>query len=343
MLQNHRAAAGSGGCDVDYSIVIPVYYNEGTLTRTMDAIHKEVIQANPGRACEVIFVDDGSGDGSFGELLVLRERYPDKVQLIKLTRNFGQVNAIIAGMAHARGKCAIIMSGDGQDPPDLINQMLVAHFDEGYEIVICAREGRDDSPARVWASKFFYGVIRRLSFPNMPEGGFDYVLLGRSAIDVFNNNLEAHLFLQGKILWMGFKHKTILYRRLKREIGKSRWTLAKLLTYLIDGALSYSHLPLRCISLLGIICSLLGFCYAALVIVVKLAFDNAIEGWTPLMVVVLVMGGIQMLMIGVVGEYLWRTLQQTRNRDPYVIEPGHWGGGTSVRETATHPPRLTDS
>jgi dolichol-phosphate mannosyltransferase len=305
---------------LDYSIVIPVYFNEGALTRTMEAIEREVIRANPSRTCEVIFVDDGSGDGSFLELVALRERHPETVRLIKLTRNFGQVSAIVAGMAEVRGRCAVIISADGQDPPELINQMLKAHFNEGFEIVICAREGREDSLARVWASKFFYGVMRRLSFPNMPEGGFDFVLLGRDAIDVFNDNLEAHLFLQGKILWMGFAHKTILYKRHTREVGASRWTLAKQLTYLIDGALSYSHLPLRLMSLLGIIASVLGFCYAGVVIVAKVVWNNAVEGWTPLMVVVLVMGGVQMLMLGVVGEYLWRTLQQARNRAPYVID-----------------------
>jgi dolichol-phosphate mannosyltransferase len=336
MRATEQASPSVIAASVDYSIDIPVYYNEGALTRTMDAIRKEVIDANPDRTWEVIFVDDGSGDGSYRELLGLQAQAPAGcVRVIKLTRNFGQVSAILAGMAHVRGRCAVIMSADGQDPPGLINEMLAGHFEEGYEVVICAREGRDESAARVWASKFFYGLMRRLSFANMPPGGFDYVLLGRSAIEVFNSNLEAHLFLQGKILWMGFKHKIILYRRRRREIGKSRWTLGKQVTYLIDGALSYSHLPLRCMSLVGILCSLLGFGYAALVIIVKLVWGNPVQGWTPLVVIVLMMGGVQMLMLGVIGEYLWRTLQQTRNRDPYVVESIHDGGSGHTQTVGT--------
>ena len=154
----------------------------------------------------------------------------------------------------------------------------------------------------------------------MPPGGFDFVLLGRKIVDVLLKNREAHGFFQGQILWTGFKTKFIKYHRQKRKVGKSRWTFGKKLTYLIDGVISYSFFPIRLISFLGILISTGGFLYALVVILEKIFFAHLETGWAPLMVVILVMGGFQMLMLGVIGEYLWRSLAQVRNRDPYVIE-----------------------
>ena len=305
---------------IDYSIVVPVYFNEGCLTDTMASIKNDIVARNPGLRCEVIFVDDGSGDGSLNELLQLREINPQMVKVMKLTRNFGQVNAILAGFSYARGRCAITMSADGQDPALLVNEMLKAHCEEQFEIVVCTRQGRDESHYRVLTSKLFYVLIRKLSFPNMPLGGFDFVLLGRRALDVLLNNQEAHPFFQGQILWTGFKTKFIEYQRLERKVGQSRWTFGKKLTYLIDGVMSYSFLPLRFISVAGILFALLGFLYALVILVRRVVVGSAVVGWAPLMIAVLVMGGFQMLMLGVVGEYLWRVLAQVRHRSPYVIE-----------------------
>ena len=275
---------------------------------------------NPGLCCEVIFVDDGSGDGSLDELLRLREKDPQIVKVIKLTRNFGQIHALLAGFSYARGECVVAMSADGQDPAVLINEMLRAYFEEQYEIVVCARQGRDESWYRVLTSRLFYALIRKLSFPNMPPGGFDFVLLGRRALDVLLKNQEAHPFFQGQILWTGFKTKFIQYRRLERKVGRSRWTFGKKLTYLIDGAMSYSFLPLRLMSAMGILFALLGFLYAVIIFVLKLVGGIPIQGWAPLMIMMLIMGGIQMLMLGVIGEYQWRTLGEARCRPSYVIE-----------------------
>jgi glycosyltransferase involved in cell wall biosynthesis len=305
---------------VDYSIVIPVYFNEGALEGTMTSIKKDVIAHNPGLDCEVIFVDDGSEDGSLAELMGLHKQDPHTVKIIKLTRNFGQANALLAGFSYARGKCVIAMSADGQDPAGLINEMLKAHMEEGFEIVACARQGRDESYYRILTSKLFYAIMRKLSFPNMPVGGFDFVLLGRRALAALLRNQEAHPFFQGQLLWTGFKIKFIDYRRQERRVGQSRWTFGKKLTYLLDGMMSYSFLPLRFMSAVGILAALFGFLYALVVIINRLVSGSPVQGFAPLMVVILVMGGLQMLMLGIVGEYLWRTLAQVRSRDPYIIE-----------------------
>lgn len=304
----------------DYSCVIPVYFNEGALTNTLNQLKELVVDANPDLSGEIIFVDDGSGDGSFDELLQLREENPGLVKIVKLTRNFGQVSAMMAGFSQARGRCVVSLSADGQDPIELINDMLRGFFEENYEIVICHREERDEPFFRRVTSQVFYSLVRRLSFANMPEGGFDYFLLGRRALKVLLNNTESHPFIQGQILWTGFNTKFLSYKRMKREIGESRWTLGKRFTYLLDGVMSYSFMPIRLMSMAGALLAMTGFLYAVVIIAVKLILGTAIQGWAALMVVTLTIGGIQLLMLGVIGEYMWRTLAQARKRDAFVIE-----------------------
>jgi dolichol-phosphate mannosyltransferase len=306
--------------DIDCSIVIPVYFNEGSLIPLIETIKTEVVTVNSQYSFEIIFVDDGSGDNSLNELLAIRQENSELVKVLKLTRNFGQLNALLAGFSKASGKCVVMMSADGQDPAKLINEMLSAHFNGGSEVVICAREGRDESAYRVYTSKVFYYLMKKMSFSNMPPGGFDFVLMGRNVVNSILRNAEPHMFLQGEILWTGYKPHFIYYQREARKTGESKWTFGKKLTYLIDGLMSFSFLPIRLISLMGIITALLGFMYALVVLVSRLVFGNPTEGWAPLMIVILVMGGMQMIMLGVIGEYLWRALAQVRKRDLYVIE-----------------------
>ena len=305
---------------IDYSIIIPVYYNEGMLKATMDSLKKEVIEANRDYNCEIIFVDDGSADGSLKELLEIKKSNSDIVKIIKFTRNFGQINAITAGFRFAEGKCVLAISADGQDPPELINDMLKYHFQDNYEVVLCTREGRDESFYRVITSKFFYFLMKSLAFPNMPAGGFDFFLLGKRALDVFLKNQDATPFIQGQILWMGFDTKKIEYKRRERKVGKSKWTFGKKITYLIDGILNYSYFPIRFISVIGLCVATLGFLYAVVVLVSKIVWGNPLKGWAPLMIVILVLCGTQMLMLGIIGEYLWRAFAQVKNRESYVID-----------------------
>ncbi len=305
---------------VDYSIIVPVYFNEGSLRDGVEAIKRDVIARNPARVGEIIFVDDGSGDRSMDELLRLRQENPSLIKVVKLTRNFGQVNAWLAGFSRAQGRCVVTLSADGQDPAALIHDMLAAHFEEKHEVVICAREGRDESAYRTATSRFFYWLMRKLSFPEMPAGGFDFFLLGRRALDAILQNREDHSFFQGQVLWTGYRPKFIPYRRLARASGASRWTLGKKITYLIDGVMGYSFLPIRFMALLGLVFALLGFAYALLIVLLKLLGGIPMKGWAPLMIMILIIGGLQMVMISVIGEYVWRTLAQARNRAPYVIE-----------------------
>ncbi|MEW6602126.1 MAG: glycosyltransferase family 2 protein [Nitrospirota bacterium] len=306
--------------EVDYSIIIPVYYNEGSLEKTFDVLNDKVIQNNKGLTCELIFIDDGSKDNSFNKLLELRERHPDLVKVIKLTRNFGQVSAMTAGYRYANGKCLINISADLQDPPELINEMIGYHFRDKYEIVIGTRESRDESYFRRKTSDMFYSMINKLSFSNMPSGGFDFALISRRVRDIMFDKQEANPFWQGQILWTGYEIKYIPYQRRMRESGESRWTFSKKIKYLIDGVTSYSYFPLRLMSVVGSLVALFGFLYAINIIYGKIFGDVPFEGWAPIMILILVLSGIQMLMIGIVGEYLWRVLDQVRNRQPYIVE-----------------------
>jgi dolichol-phosphate mannosyltransferase len=306
--------------NVDFSIVIPVYYNQGCLIPAFQGLKEQVFNRQYEKTYEVIYVNDGSKDQSLDEILQIQREHPDVVRIINLTRNFGQVNALMAGYSYARGKCVIAMTADGQDPPDLINDMLSSYFDEGYEVVIGTRSGRDESFYRVITSRIFYSLIKKLVFPEMPDGGFDFTLMSKRVMEVFIRNSKAYFFYQGQVLWMGYKTKFIKYYRNARIAGDSRWTFGKKITYLIDGILAFSFFPIRFMSLAGIALACLGFLYALVVLLAKLIYGNPIQGWTPLMIVVLVLGGFQSLMLGIIGEYLWRTMAQVQNRDLYVIE-----------------------
>lgn len=304
---------------IDVSIIIPVYFNEKSIEKTIKLIQQSVIKNN-NLMFEIICIDDGSKDSSFMVLKRLFIENKGLIKIIKLSRNFGQVNALLAGYHKSRGKCVINISADLQDPPELMNLMIQEFFENNIEIVIGTRIDRDESFFRKKTSKYFYKLIKKLSFPTMPEGGFDYALLGRKVVDVINNNNEANLFWQGQILWTGFSVKFISYKRVEREFGTSKWTFGKKIKYLIDGVMSYSFLPLRFMSVLGLISFLIGIIYA-LVITLTYFFGNVpFKGWAPIMIVLLVMFGIVFLMLGVIGEYLWRVLDQTRNRPHFLIE-----------------------
>lgn len=305
---------------MDCSVIVPVYYNEGSLTATFTKV-KAVLDANEfTNSYEFIFVDDGSADGSYSELQKIKEQYPALVKLIKFTRNFGQVAAMKAGYMQAKGRCVINISADLQDPPELINDMLNYYYKDKFEVVICTRQDREESWFRKKTSLFFYKTMQKLTFKNMPLGGFDFALLSRKVIDAFINNHEANPFWQGQVLWTGYNIKFIPYQRLKREFGKSRWTFWKKTKYLIDGVLAYSYFPLRFMAGLGIVLFIAGLLYAILIVLMYFVGDVPFKGWAPIMILVLVLSGIQMLMLGIIGEYLWRTLDQVRDRPQYIIE-----------------------
>lgn len=302
------------------SIVIPVYFNQGSILRTVEKINVQ-LSIHPNISdYEIIIVDDGSLDGSFDEMRYVKKLHPKIVKIIKFTRNFGQLAAMNAGYKISNGDCVINISADLQDPPELINQMIDCFIAKDAEIIICNRLNREDGGYRKFTSLIFYKLMQKLTFDKMPQGGFDFVLLSRRAIDFLLSNSEANAFWQGKILWSGFSTKYIPYVRKNRDIGISRWTFSKKLKYFLDGVFSYSYFPVRLMSFLGIGSFICGFLYAIVILVSYFGGNIPFKGWAPLMILILILSGLQMLMLGVIGEYLWRTLDQVRGRPEYVIE-----------------------
>lgn len=301
------------------SIVIPIYYNEKNIPSTYKKLQEEVL-FRLNADYELIFVDDGSKDGSYQELLKLRNEN-DKVKIIKLSRNFGQHVAIYAGLENINGDCAVVISADLQDPPELIRQMFDKYL-AGDKVVIAIREERNETLSQKLFSSLYYKIIKKYALKDMPNGGFDCFLADKQVIEVLTKIEEKNTSLFAQVLWLGFKRGEIHYTRQAREIGNSRWTFSKKLKLAIDSLLAFSYIPIRIISLLGIIDCFFSLVYAAYVIARKVLF-GASSGWSSLMVAIMLASGIQMLMLGVIGEYLWRNFDESRKRPLYVVDEKH--------------------
>jgi polyisoprenyl-phosphate glycosyltransferase len=298
------------------SFVIPVYRNERAVTATYDQIHQVCTADLREYAYEIVFVDDGSDDGSLDELLALRAR-DQNVRVISFTRNFGQMAAILAGFRQASGDLVIQLSADLQDPISLVPRMIAEH-ERGSEVVVCHREHREDAVSSRLASRVLYAILRS-SFPQIPAGGFDYILLDRKVVDAFNAVDVRNRFFQGDILWFGYKTTFLPYTRARRAIGRSQYTFAKRLKNSIDAILDSSYLPIRFISLVGVLTAFAGFLYAIDIVYGRLRHDIPFTGWAPIMILILVIGGLLMLMLGIIGEYVWRIYDEVRGKPNYVV------------------------
>jgi len=301
---------------VKISFVIAVYHNEGAISKTYEKIQTVFSNELIEHEYEIVFVDDGSTDGSLQEMLDLREQ-DHRIKIIAFTRNFGQMAAMLAGFKEATGDAVINISADLQDPVELIPKM-VKQWQAGSEIVICHRTDRSDPFMAKLFSRLAYGVMR-LSIPQMPSGGFDFVLMDRVVMDEFNAVDVRHRFFQGDLLSTGYRMSCIPYVRLERTIGVSQYNFGKKLKNFLDAVLDASYLPIRFISLVGLIISTLGVLYSISIVISWLGGGTPFQGWAPLMIAVLLVGGLIMVMLGVIGEYVWRINEEVRKRPNYVI------------------------
>ena len=309
------------------SIVVPVFHNATSLPDLLVQF-QSLSSRNPDEDFEFIFVDDGSRDDSY-EVLCELGRRERRMRVIKLSRNFGSNAALVAGLRHAKGDAVACIAADLQDPPELIDEMLVA-WRHGSKVVLAARNGRDDSMMTRMLANTFYALFRRFAIKTMPKQGFDFFLLDIQAVGLINSIQESNVYLMGLILWIGFEPEVVYYRRRNREVryGTSMWTLFKKIKYFIDGFVAFSYTPVRACSLLGILVSMFGLLYAIAIILGRMFLEIRVEGWSSLMVVILIVSGVQMMMIGVLGEYLWRNLEETRRRPRYIVEKIVEGGET---------------
>lgn len=298
------------------SFVVAVYHNEGAITKTHEKIQSVFAKELLHHEYEIVFVDDGSKDGSLQEMLSLREQDP-RVKIITFTRNFGQMAAMLAGFKEATGDAVINISADLQDPVELIPQMI-EKWEGGAEIVICHRTDRADTLFSKLFSRMAYSLLR-MSLPQIPPGGFDFVLMDRKVMDAFNAIDVRHRFFQGDLLWTGYRTSFIPYVRLKRTIGKSQYNFGKKLKNFLDAVLDASYLPIRFISLIGLITSVLGVLYSLSIVFSWLRGGTPFEGWAPIMIAILLVGGLIMVMLGVIGEYIWRINEEVRKRPNYLV------------------------
>lgn len=299
------------------SIIIPVYYNEKNLMPLYADIKEKIIDVIDFEY-EIVMVNDGSKDESYATMQKLAEQ-DSNIKIISLSKNFGSHAAILCGLANCTGDCAVIKAADLQEPTELILKM-VESWQKGSNVVLAVREGRNEGRRQTLFANLYYTLVRKTALPSMPKGGFDVYLLDRKVINVLMALDEKNSALTGQILWSGFRTEKVYYTRLAREVGTSRWTLKKKIRLVSDTLFSFSTLPIKVVLVVGILSFIGALIWALFVIAFKIAGMIEVSGWTTLFVFNLFSFGVMMLTMGILGEYLWRTFDASRNRPPYIIE-----------------------
>ena len=298
------------------SIVVPAMNEQDNIQPFYEAV-RAVTDSLLEFDWEIIFVDDGSTDDTIPRIMAVRENDP-RVCIIQLSRNFGSYAAIKAGFDHARGDACISISADLQDPPELFRR-FAALWMEGYHIVWGVREQRDDPWSKKVLASIFYRLVRRLALADLPDHGMDCGLFDRRVVDVFRKIRDKNSITFMTIYWMGFRQARIPYRRESRRFGTSKWPLGKRIKSALDVITAFSYLPVRLSSYVGLIISTIAFVGAVIVLFDKLVLGIGEWGWPSLMITMLFLGGVQMLMLGIIGEYLWRINTEVRDRPQYIV------------------------
>lgn len=303
------------------SIIIPVYYNAESLpylfeelSRIEDALFKRSI------GTELIFVDDGSRDGSWDILLDFKKKRKN-TKIIKLTRNFGAIHASKTGMQFVTGDCFMILAADLQDPPDLIIEMAEKWL-KGSKFIICERIEREDPPLTRLLAHMYYKMLRFFVLKDYPEGGYDLALMDKALLPHLQNsakNINTPLFAY----WLGFKPDRIQYKRRERAHGKSRWTLAKKVKFFLDSILGFSIVPIRMISFIGVLVAFGSIGYGSIILINAFFGNRDVPGFATIAALISFLLGLIIIMLGVIGEYIWRSFDEVNRRPEAVIDEIH--------------------
>ncbi len=298
------------------SIVIPAYNEAGNISLIAQRVIKILENLYP---YEIIFIDDGSRDGTLSEIKAMNASN-ENIKFISFSRNFGHQKALKAGLDHARGDCVITMDADLQHPPELLTK-LIKEWRNGYEVVYTIRvDSADTGFIKRLSSNLFYKIINLLSNVNIPLGAADFRLLDRKVVDEVKKFKENWLFIRGIIAWIGFSQTSVEYGVKRRKRGHTKYSPSRMFTLAINGITSFSILPLRISIILGLTFSLGSFFYAIYAVYTKVFNNAVIQGWTSILLSVLFLGGIQLISLGVIGEYLGKMFIETKNRPSYIIK-----------------------
>ena len=300
------------------SIVVPVYYNEQNLAITYRALRREINKNKMETDIELIFVDDGSEDNSYSVLKELQSKDPI-VKIIKLSRNYGSQMAILAGIKNSSGDCMGCISADLQEPPELIFRMY-KEWEKGYEIVIAAREGRQDNWMSRLMSNLFYFIFRMVVSKEMPKYGYDLFLIDKKVMKALSGQRLNNVGLIGQILQMGYKRQFVFYVRRVREIGRSRFTFGKKIKLAVDNIVNFSYIPLRFISIVGIFSSIFGFLFGFYSIFIRFFYKVPVKGYSTTVALISFFSGLVLFSLGIMGEYIWRILDVVKNNAEFLVE-----------------------
>lgn len=299
------------------SIVSPVY-NEA---ENLGEFYSRVINAtdNLNLEIEIIYINDGSQDSTI-DIITKQRQIDNRITIIDLSRNFGKEIALTAGLDYSSGDAVIVIDADLQDPPELIPK-LVEKWREGYDVVNAKRiKRKGESLLKKVMSYIYYRLLFYLSDINVPRDTGDFRLLNKNALDALLKLREKHRYMKGLFVWVGFKQKEIEYEREARFKGKTKWGFFSLFNLAFDGLTSFSIMPLRLASTIGFLSALIGFFYGAVIVFKTLFFHEPVAGFTSLVVLITFFGGIQLLSIGIIGEYIGRIFNETKNRPLYVVK-----------------------
>ena len=303
------------------SILIPAYNEEAVLEPLYHRLGK-IADSNKSYDFEFLFVNDGSRDKTLEIIKDFAEK-DRRVAYVSFSRNFGKETAMIAGFDHVTGDATVIIDADLQDPPELIPEMI-KYWEQGFDDVYAKRLSRE---GETWFKKFTSGLFYRIlqkstNIPIQIDTG-DFRLLDHRCIEALKQIRESHRYTKGMFSWIGFKKKEIAYKRDPRIAGKTKFNYSKLLNFAIDGILSFTTAPLRISSILGIIISFIAFIFIAIVVIKTMIFGDVVAGYPSLMAVILFLGGVQLLSIGIIGEYVGRIFNETKGRPLYFVEEYH--------------------
>ena len=309
----------------EVSLIVPCH-NEA---ENLSALYGRVlaVMEQTGKPWEMVCINDGSKDDTLEQLLALNQKDP-RIVVIDLSRNFGKEAALTAGLDHARGDCAIPLDADLQDPPELIPELL-AKWHEGFDVVNAVRLSRDgESWLKRASAHAFYRIINRMSDVDIPEDTGDFRLLSRPVLEAIRMLPERRRFMKGLFAWVGFRTASVHYHREPRYAGKTKWNYWRLWNFAVEGITSFSQVPLQLAAHLGLIVSALAFLYAVYLVIGTLVYGNPVKGYPSMMATLLFLGGVQLIALGVIGEYLGRIYEETKGRPVYLVR------GTPQNSTA---------